>query len=558
MTDSEAAQTTFKLRKIYKFLKENVHINGDMANSFLEKTQIFSIPIFYHILFMFTIIKTILMMIYFICYKNSYINTSISLIFIQLSTSFLLTQHQAIIKIKHRAKLTLNESFLEQVLKFTYILMFCLEENMTLYYYDSFLFDMNPGFIFFVILLILFFDLKTTKKFNEFLFYLYILNLVLLIYFLSLRNIMSFFLPINLVLSMFILLNVISQNFNKKLNKIQMYHKFFEYLLSSVFKLNEMYLTFEKKIIYTEGDKKDKDQNLNLNNQISNDELYALSNNGESTEPSDIISECSLLESKPESEELKTIPISEIKEFKGFELAYKNNNYNCNYLYFNKNHIVSFVNLLFYLKKCSSKSMGNCDRTYMNELESLYQNNKNVIRSVKLKSLIDKGMDTGPGSNSNFEIREKIISLMIAFIFEASCANVNTINTANTSLTPEQSFNTTNTNQITFNVSNASTCDDIISNVNVINNTEIELILNKSHIHNISNKKALQNFIEELSLCLNFGFNINNDWTRILINFRNNSHNLNNNLKFRIDDEEELITYDDLKSLTPRSSRKEL
>ncbi len=147
----------FNMRRIYKFLKENVIINNEQPKTFIEKTQIFSIPIFYQMLFLFTLIKTFLSGIYFVITQNIYLNFNTSLIFVQLIVSFLLSGQQHG-KIKN---LFSKGTFLEGILKYIYIITFCLEENMTSYYYDHFIFNLNPVFIFFILLLIVFFVLIT-------------------------------------------------------------------------------------------------------------------------------------------------------------------------------------------------------------------------------------------------------------------------------------------------------------------------------------------------------------------------------------------------------------
>jgi hypothetical protein len=395
------------MRRIYKFLKENVIINTEQPKTFIEKTQIFSIPIFYQMLFLFTLIKTFLSGIYFIFTQNTYMNFNTSLIFVQLIVSFLLSGQQHG-KIKN---LFSKGTFLEGVLKYIYIITFCLEENMTTYYYDHFIFNLNPGFIFFILLLIVFYDLKTTKKFHEFMFYLYILNLVFLMSFLSIKNIMHFFVPFNLVLSMFILLNVISQNFHKKMVKMKVYHKFFENLVSSIFKLNkdQLYILYDKKVIYR-GQEDDQAQNDPSEKEI----LLNSPQHRESTEMSELFSEYSVMDTKCNNE-MEIVPI---ENFKGFELTFRNSNFNNEFLYFNKNQIVSFINLLFFLKNTQNSKEGinnKCDKNYLYELDHIYNNSKRILKNKKLINLITKGVE-----EYNFPIRDKIITLIISFVFEAS------------------------------------------------------------------------------------------------------------------------------------------
>jgi hypothetical protein len=388
-----------KFRKIYKVIKDSMLITPDQNSNFIQSTQILSLPLFYQILFLFVIIKTVLQMIFFCFFEGVCFNFSMSLTLIQLMTAFLLTQQQAITK--HKKIIKVNESLLEQIFKFGFIVCFCIEENLTIYNYNHSL-NLNPGFIFFILLLIMFFDQKTMVKFNELLFYVYIGNLVLLLYFLSLRNLMNFFLPINLVITMFILLNIISQNFNKRLAKMQLYHKFFENLLCTIFKSNEMYVIHDRKVLYHE---------LDNDNDASTVENYLNVHDGEDmidlTDHS--VSEYSVIE-KGHNPDLKRIAVN---DFKGFDLVYKNDKYNLNFVYFNRNQIVNFLNLLFYLK--NSDSNLNSDKVYINELESIYVNNKNIIKHAKLRNLTEDNL---------FKIREKITTLMISFIIESVCSNM--------------------------------------------------------------------------------------------------------------------------------------
>jgi hypothetical protein len=460
-----------KFRKVYKVLKENMLITTDQNNNFIQSTQILSFPLFYQILFFFSIIKTVLLMIYFCFFEGECFNFSMSLILIQLMTAFLLTQQQAIIKIKNNKNLKIikvNESLLEQVFKIVFIVCFCVEENLTIYYYNHLL-NLNPGFIFFILLLILSFDQKTMLKFNELLFYLYIGNLVLLLYFLSLKNLMNFFLPINLVITMFILLNIISQNFNKRLMKMQLYHKFFENLLFAIFKVNEMYLIHERKILFSDSETNDNAENTStVENYLSTNYDHNEDILGDMTDRS--ISEYSIIE-KGQYPDIKKTSIG---DFKGFDLVYKNHNYNANFVYFNKNLIVNFLNLLFYLK--NSNSNLNNDKIYINELESIYANSKHIIKNSKLKNLVEE---------NSFRIREKITTLMLSFMIESVCNN--------------QSIK----------------CEDFLNEVNFYKN-KFEVIISSICL-GTKEYKSLINIFEDLSHCVKFDVFASND--KIVIDY---------------------------------------
>jgi hypothetical protein len=393
-----------RLSELYKLLKETYIHNSDNIKSFVESTQIFSIPIFYHILFLFTIIKTILIFSYFVFVHGEYNNVSVHLIFIQLTTSFLLAQQQAILKIKNEKfkKIVINHSFLEQTLKYTYMIIFCIEENFTIYYFDSRMFNLNPGFIFFILLLIIFYDLKASKRFNEFLFYFYILNLVIFIYFFSVKNFMNFFLPILLVLAMFILLNLISQNYHKQFMKLSMHHNFFEKLVVNIFKLNRenMSLVYDGKIIYKESI----DEFLLEKNTKRRESLTKR----ESCTNANTISEVYCSETK-ETRYVKKIPLDGFHEF---ELAMDSS--------FNfpspvtKNEIMSFFNLSMFVKNSSNSDYSK----HSSQFEEIYRHSKNLIKNKKLKELIEYDVEI-----MLLDLQQKIFCLLISMSIEKSCDN---------------------------------------------------------------------------------------------------------------------------------------
>lgn len=374
-----------KFPKLYKFLKETYLLSDD-SPSFIQLTQIFSIPIFYQILFMFTIIKTLLIGSFFLFRINELSHLTTTLIMLEITTSFLLTQQQAIHKIK-TTKLynLLDRHFLEKILKFFYIIIFCLEQNYTIYYYDCLMFNLNPGYIFFIVLLIYYFDMKSAKKFNEFLFYFYIFNLIFFIYFSSFRNFMNFFLPTILVLSMFILMNLISQNYNKKLMKLMIYHKFFENLVQTIFKLNknEMSVIHDGKVLYKEYDDQDAEQLL----------------------------------SGVSSSQLKDINKVEIEEFKGFQFKLKTSKFD------HENKLNHFMNFLFYLRNTSPDICLTESGDGNLLMEEVYNESKSFFKNSKMKSLIEMFKE-----KSTFTMREKIIYVIIAFVIESVC-NKNKIST---------------------------------------------------------------------------------------------------------------------------------
>jgi hypothetical protein len=389
-------QTSYhpSLKKVYKCLKEHLITNWESRTPFIERTQIFSLPIFYQVLLLFNILKAILSSSFFIFSGLEIANLSITFILLEVSIAFLLSR-----------KPERSQDFL----KYSYIFLFCWEENYTVYYYNCHTCSLNPGFIFFTLLLILFYDMKTTKAFHEFMFYLYIVNLVLLIYFLSLNNIMNFFVPFNLVLCMFVLLNVISQNYQKKAMKSKVYHDFFEKLVLAMLSKGKMYVLFDDKILNSPNNVHKREETGQLEDKLKK---ISADNYHESTENSDDKTDDILsLNSDFETEQ--------IEDFKGFKLAYSrvNHSFNGDFLYFNHNIMSNFINLLFFLKnpKNSRKTQSNDQGDdFEQELMAVYTHSKMSLKTAKFVSLVKQS------EILNFPLREKILILLIALVFEAA------------------------------------------------------------------------------------------------------------------------------------------
>jgi hypothetical protein len=463
------------LKKIYKSLKEHLITNWDTRSTLIEKTQIFSLPIFYQVLLLFNILKTILSSGFFIFSGLDLTNFSMTLIVLELSIAFLLSRRPEA-----------SQNFL----KYSYIFLFCFEENYTVYYFDSHTCSLNPGFIFFVLLLILFYDMKTTKAFHEFMFYLYIVNLVLLIYFLSLNNIMNYFVPFNLVLCMFVLLNVISQNYHRKAVKRKVYHEFFEKLVIAMLNKGKMFVLFDDKILNS-VEKENKQEEKTLLNDIYH----------ESTENSEDLSEDVLsLNSHMETEQ--------IQDFKGFKLAYsrENHSFNGDFLYFNHNIMSNFINLLFFLKNPNNsrkKESKMKEDDFEQELVAVYTHSKMSLKTLKFISLLKNA------ENLNFPLREKILMLMIALVFEAA-----------------KGF--------------SNCCKD-----EKLNLEAVDIILDEENLILRANEKktiALFSFVEELAKNLNFWVLKSQDEMNI---------KWNEKCELWLDEEE--ISMDSFKVETPRS-----
>ena len=103
MSSVEEKHQKSKFPKLYKFLKETYLQKQDSeTNSFIELTQIFSIPIFYRVLFIFTINKALILGSFFIFSQTERSDLITSLVFLELTISFLSTQQQSILKLENQ------------------------------------------------------------------------------------------------------------------------------------------------------------------------------------------------------------------------------------------------------------------------------------------------------------------------------------------------------------------------------------------------------------------------------------------------------------------------
>lgn len=263
---------------------------------------------------------------------------------------------------------------------------------------------------------------------------------------------MNFFLPSNLVLLMFILLNLISQSYLKKLLKMMIYHKFFENLVQTIFKLNKnnMMITYDNKILYAENSEALKGNKEQMKN-LGKDENEDLIKDGESNLK---FTQFQL------SEQVDKIMIN---EFKGFDFAFKISKFEMD------NKLLYFTNLINFLRS-SGNFIKEVDSEFLIDLEQIFEKSKSYLKTPSLKNLI--------GKISDFKLRERIISLIISYLIEAGY----------------HEFKTTN--------------NDIINSVSIEQENGFEIVMDV----NPKNEKIYEdviNNIRELGNSLNFNFNIN-------------------------------------------------
>ena len=366
-----------KFRKLFKFLKtEYVEFQMNQYST----NSLFDLQVFMHILFFFSIIKTVLSLFYFFFIEKIFINTSIILILIQLIISLILTKQNIIYSKFQKQELSL----LEIGMKYMYGFFFCFEESMSIYYYNNVNFDLNPVFIYFIVTLILFFDVKNMKRFNETLVGLYIFNLFLLVFFFSVKNLMNFFLPINLVIFIFALINIISQNFSKKIITMQVIHSFLEDVIEKLCKIAEFSIVYQSKCLYNNS------CNLNEENKNENEYNFEYLN----SEMSD--SSCYSKISNSPKNNFELISVNE-KRFKGLDIVIKRNlealsssrlNHNLpskNFNNFGLNICLLFDNLL------SDKDNNMFEQEEINILANYF---RKYFKNNLIKDLFDKNCES--------------------------------------------------------------------------------------------------------------------------------------------------------------------
>lgn len=370
-----------KFLRLFKFIKTQ-YIDMNIEDN--NKRLLFDLQVFMFILCFFSIIKTILSLFYFFFIEKVIINQSIILIILQLCISFFLTKQNIINNRFQKQELTL----IEIGMKYLFIAFFCLEENMSIYYYNNVNFDLNPVFIYFIVNLILFFDVKNVKKFNETLIGLYIMNFFFLIYYFSLKNIMNFFLPINLVLVIFALINIISQNFNKKIITMQIIHRFLEDIVEKFCNIADFSIVYRGKCLYRNSkdgdsfveDLKRNEYDLNfeyLNSEMSDSSFHSFF--------------------KSPKNEYQTISINDSR-FKGFELILKNpfNSFNNkSFSYNNNSTIQNFLNFGLNMNLIMDNLLFQRDNNMFEqeEIENLAKYFRKFFKNDLIKNLYDKNIE---------------------------------------------------------------------------------------------------------------------------------------------------------------------
>jgi hypothetical protein len=150
---------------------------------------------------------------------------------------------------------------------------------------------------------------------------------------------------------------------------------------------------------------------------------------------------------------------------------------------------------------------------YIAELESIYNNSKNIIRNLKLKNLIEE---------NTFKIREKITTLMISFIIESVCIN--------------QSIKS----------------EELIAGMNLFKN-KFEILISLIYLGK-KEYQSLINILEDLSKCIKFELSISNE--KLIIDYDINIEKKESGLKLTQQRKEEEIDLNHLDNFIPQSPRR--
>ena len=243
---SKKSKDTFHL--LYNKLKESSDIPFN-PHSFLEHAKFFSQPILYRFLLVFTIIKFLLTLLYFIFWEKKYFNFPILINLIMLNCSILLLFKDKLSPYKLFFFLNIiNDYYTRRVLQIIYIMNFIFIDNYQCYYFPNFTFSINLGVPVFIFITIIIFE---SNHFHKGLLYIYIWNFLCFLYFFSLHSFLNVYLPVNIDIALFILISVIAHNIGRKLIKCEVFLKFYEKILEIVSKECGAELTCDEKLIYS-------------------------------------------------------------------------------------------------------------------------------------------------------------------------------------------------------------------------------------------------------------------------------------------------------------------
>ena len=312
---------------LYNKLKEIIDVPFSPEN-FIENAKLFSQPILYRFLLVFTIAKFLLTILYFFFWKKNYFNFSISINIIMLICSILLVFKDKLSPYKIFFFLRiLNDYYTRRTIQVIYIISFIFIDNYLCYYFPDFTFSINVGVPVFIFIAIIFFE---SKHFHYGLLYIYIWNFLCFLYFLNLHSFLNVYLPVNIDIGIFILISVIAHNVGRKLLKCEMFLKFYEKVLETFNKELGVSVVCNGSLVYPDikksenkggrkesiGSKNDKKGNNKFRfiDDLMNADETSNSNEG------DYVSSLSMTD--------KNVELFDVPGFEGFEVSLPNNSNN--------------------------------------------------------------------------------------------------------------------------------------------------------------------------------------------------------------------------------------
>ena len=263
-----------KFSLIYKLIKDSADIPFK-PEQFIERAKVFSVPIFNRLLLLFTVLKFCNMLVYFIFWEKTFINTTIICGFLLIIQCLIIMFFKFLQSFKIFLVFRLADDYVTlRILRVIFIVLFFFEENLTIYTYKEFTFQVNPGFIFVLNLSVFFFE---SNNFSGALLYLYIVNLLSFIYFFSIRNFFDFYLPINIVIGMFVLVSVVAHNIGRKLIKSETFIKFYEKVLEAIANELHINIVYDNHVIFPHENKVNKKQSDDESQSVSSMENDSIS-----------------------------------------------------------------------------------------------------------------------------------------------------------------------------------------------------------------------------------------------------------------------------------------
>lgn len=294
---------------IYKTLKENTNLPLSLK-PFVEHAKLFSIPICNKLLVITAFSKLLITLFYFIYTHKTFISSTIILVFILFILSILITIIGTLSKYIKILQ-SIDQYILIRLLRVFYLLIFFYEENYTTYYHQDFTYQLSPKFEFVLHVVVFFFE---SQQFEGGLLYLYLLNFLSFLAFLSWRNFSAVYFPVNVVIGIFILISVVAHYIGRELTKREIFFKFYEKILDLLSRELGINIVYDEQIVYP-YERKGK----NVNERVFDD----LMSESQSVRSMSSMDQDSIMKINDKDIDLKRVNIT---GFEGFEIAYSTKN----------------------------------------------------------------------------------------------------------------------------------------------------------------------------------------------------------------------------------------